>query len=112
LKAGVDGYITKSSSPVKLLEYIKEVYQGGAPLSPSIAKAIVTSFHKNTSSLLTPRELQVLELLAKGKTYSLIAGQLFIDKETVRAHIKNIYWKLEVHSKSAAIEKAMEEKLI
>jgi DNA-binding NarL/FixJ family response regulator len=112
LKAGVDGYITRDSSPVKLLESIKEVYQGGAPLSPSIAKTIVSSFHKSTSSILTPREIQVLELLAKGKTYFLIAQQLFIDKETVRSHIKNIYWKLEVHSKAEAIEKAMDERII
>ncbi|QHT69977.1 response regulator transcription factor [Rhodocytophaga rosea] len=112
LKAGIDGYITRDSSPVKLLESIKEVFEGGAPLSPSIAKVVVGSFHKNTSSVLSPREVQVLELLARGKTYLAIADALFIDKETVRSHIKNIYWKLEVHSKAEAIQKALYEKII
>lgn len=112
LKAGADGYLTKDSTPVKLLEAIREVYEGGAPLSPAIAKYVVNSFHKNTSSGLTSREVQVLALLAKGKTYHSIADTLFIDKETVRTHIKNIYYKLEVHSKSEAIEKALHEKII
>lgn len=112
LKAGADGYLTKDIAPVKLLEAIKEVYEGGAPLSPAIARFVVASFHRNTSSSLTPREVQVLAQLAKGKTYHSIADILFIDKETVRTHIKNIYWKLEVHSKSEAIEKALYEKII
>jgi DNA-binding NarL/FixJ family response regulator len=112
LKAGADGYLTKDIQPVKLLEAIKEVYEGGAPLSPGIARSVVASFHKNTSSGLTSREVQVLGLLAKGKTYHSIADQLFIDKETVRTHIKNIYYKLEVHSKSEAIEKALYQKII
>jgi DNA-binding NarL/FixJ family response regulator len=92
LKAGADGYLTKDIQPVKLLEAIKEVHEGGAPLSPAIARSVVASFHKNTSSGLTSREVQVLGLLAKGKTYHSIADQLFIDKETVRTHIKNIYY--------------------
>ncbi|QHT66783.1 response regulator transcription factor [Rhodocytophaga rosea] len=112
LKAGADGYLTKGIPPVKLLEAIQEVYEGGAPLSPAIARSVVASFHKNTSSGLTSREVQVLALLAKGKTYHSIADHLFIDKETVRTHIKNIYYKLEVHSKSEAIEKALYEKII
>ncbi|QHT65240.1 response regulator transcription factor [Rhodocytophaga rosea] len=112
LKAGADGYLIQFTSPAKLLESIKEVYEGGAPLSPVIARAIVASFHKNISSTLSPREVQVLELLAKCKTYAVIAEDLFIDRETARSHIKNIYWKLEVHSKAAAIEKALSEKII
>ncbi len=112
LKAGADGYLIRSTPAVKLLESIKEVYEGGAPLSPVISRTIVRSFHKNTSSILTPREVQVLELLAKGKTYVSIAEQLYIDKETVRTHLKNIYWKLEVHSKAQAIETALREKII
>ena len=112
LKAGADGYITKTTQPVKLLESIREVYEGGAPLSPSAARAVVSSFHKNTSSILTNREIQVLELLSTGKTYHQIADKLFIDKETVRTHIKNIYFKLEVHSKAEALERAQAEKII
>jgi DNA-binding NarL/FixJ family response regulator len=102
LKAGADGYLTKDIPPVKLLEAIREVYEGGAPLSPAIARYVVASFHKNTSSGLTPREVQVLALLAKGKTYHSIADNLFIDKETVRTHIKNIYttsWKSILNQK-------------
>jgi DNA-binding NarL/FixJ family response regulator len=79
------------------------VFEGGV-LSPSVTKSVVSFFHKNTSSLLTPREIQVLELLAKGKTHSLIAGQLFIDKEMIRSNIKHIYYKMDVHSKAEAIE--------
>jgi DNA-binding NarL/FixJ family response regulator len=112
LKAGADGYLTRDTPPSQLLEAIQVVHEGGAPLSPAVARAVITSFHRNTSSVLTVRETQVLELLAKGKTYSAIADALFIDKETVRTHIKNIYWKLEVHSKSEAIEKALSEKII
>ena len=70
------------------------------------------SFQKNPHSPLSGRETEVLELLSKGKSYTNIAEDLFIDKETVITHIKNIYWKLEVHSKAEAIEKAVKDKLI
>ena len=73
---------------------------------------VVGSFQKNLNSPLTKRETQVLELLSKGKSYSTIADELFVDKETIRTHIKNIYLKLEVHSKADAIEKALKNKLI
>ena len=81
-------------------------------MSTNIARLVVASFQKNHNSPLSSRETEVLELLSRGKSYSNIAEELFIDKETVRTHIKNIYWKLEVHSKAEAIEKAMKERLI
>ncbi|MEQ8927831.1 MAG: response regulator transcription factor, partial [Fulvivirga sp.] len=85
---------------------------GGAPMSSKIAKMVVASFQKNPNSPLSPRETEVLELLAKGKSYSMIADELFVTKETAKSHIKNIYSKLQVNSKSEAIAKATKEKLI
>ncbi|MDJ1480444.1 response regulator transcription factor [Cytophagaceae bacterium YF14B1] len=112
LCAGAGGYLTKSVQPAKLLEAIKDIQEGGAPMSTSIARRVVASFHKNQNTPLTQRETEVLELLAKGKSYTHIAEELFVNKETIRTHIKNIYWKLEVHTKAEAIEKAVQERLI
>lgn len=112
LCAGAGGYLTKNMQPSRLLEAIRDIQEGGAPMSTGIARMVVSSFQRNRNSPLTPRETEVLELLAKGKSYSNIAGDLFVDKETIRTHIKNIYWKLEVHSKAEAIEKALKDKLI
>jgi DNA-binding NarL/FixJ family response regulator len=112
LCAGACGYLTKNLNPGQLIESIREAFRGGAPMSTGIARIIVNSFHKNMSSPLSPRETEVLQLLSKGKSYTMIADQLFIDKETVRSHIKNIYIKLEVNSKADAIEKATKDKLI
>ena len=112
LCAGAGGYLTKNMQPTRLLEAIRDIQEGGAPMSTNIARMVVASFQKNRNSPLTARETEVLELLAKGKSYTTIAEQLFVDKETIRTHIKNIYWKLEVHSKAEAIEKGMKEKLI
>ena len=112
LCAGAEGYITKNTGHTELLEGIEEVINGGAPMSTKIASMVVHSFQKNPNSPLSPRETQVLELLSKGKSYSLIADDLFITKETAKSHIKNIYSKLQVNSKSEAIAKATQEKLI
>ena len=112
LCGGAGGYLTKNMQPAKLLEAIRDIQEGGAPMSTNIARMVVASFQKNRNSPLTTRETEVLELLSKGKSYTNIAEQLFVDKETIRTHIKNIYWKLEVHSKAEAIEKAIKDKLI
>ena len=112
LCAGSSGYLTKNITPEKLMDSIEEAHRGGAPMSTSIARMVVRSFQLNTESPLSPRETEVLQLLSKGKSYTMIADELFIDKETVRSHIKNIYIKLEVNSKSQAIEKATKERLI
>lgn len=109
---GASGYLTKNISSVKLIESLRELENGGAPMSTSIARMVVSSFHRNQKNPLTPRELEVLELLASGKSYTTIAANLYVDKETVRSHIKNIYLKLEVHSKAEAIEKARKNKYI
>lgn len=112
LCAGASGYITKESDYSKLSEAIEEVKNGGAPMSSNIARMVVGSFQKNYETPLTPRETEVLELLAKGKSYSVIADQLFVHKETIKSHIKNIYFKLQVNSKADAIEKALKNKFI
>jgi DNA-binding NarL/FixJ family response regulator len=109
---GASGYITKNTSHTELLDALDEVTNGGAPMSSKIAKMVVASFQKNQNSPLSPRETEVLELLSKGKSYSMIAQDLFVTKETAKSHIKNIYSKLQVHSKSEAIAKATKEKLI
>ena len=112
LCAGATGYLTKNVSPDRLIEAINEVRNGGAPMSTSIARRVIGSFQKNTQSPLTSRETEVLQLMTKGKSYTMIADELFINKETVRSHIKNIYQKLNVNTKSAAIEKATKDRII
>ncbi len=109
---GAAGYLTKNIPPAKLIDSLVELENGGAPMSTSIARMVVSSFHRNRQTPLSNRELEVLELLSSGKSYSTIADQLFVDKETVKSHIKNIYLKLEVHSKAEAIEKAKKSKYI
>lgn len=112
LCAGASGYITKNANHSRLLDAIDEVQSGGAPMSSKIAKLVVSSFQKNPNSPLTTRETEVLELLAKGKSYTVIADELFIHKETVKSHIKNIYFKLHVNCKADALEIARKNKLI
>ncbi|KAA3615122.1 MAG: DNA-binding response regulator [Calditrichaeota bacterium] len=109
---GACGYLTKNIKPERLLESIRDVVNGGSPMSTNIARMVVRSFQKNIESPLTNRETEVLNLLSRGKSYNMIADDIFINKETVRTHIKNIYRKLEVHSKADAIEKAIKQKLI
>ncbi len=112
LCAGASGYITKTSNHFKILDAINEVAAGGAPMSGNIAKMVVESFRKTTESPLTSRETEVLHLIAKGKSYKDIADILFVHVETIKSHIKNIYFKLEVNNKAAAIEKGLKNKLI
>ncbi len=112
LCAGASGYITKNVNLTKLLDAIEEVKSGGAPMSSKIARMVVESFQKNHNSPLTPRETEVLELLSRGKSYTVIADELFIHKETVKSHIKNIYFKLHVNSKADALEVARKNKFI
>ncbi len=112
LCAGACGYLTKNVEPARLIESIRDVHNGGAPMSTAIARKVISSFQRNQQSPLTPRETEVLELLTKGKSYTMIADDLYVDKETIRTHIKNIYRKLEVHSRAEAIEKALSQKLV
>lgn len=103
LCAGAGGYIVKNSNIENIDQTIDEALRGGAPMSLSIAKMVVESFRKQPNSPLSERETEVLQGIASGKSYSKIAQELFISKETVRTHIKNIYRKLEVSSKEDAL---------
>ncbi len=112
LTNGAAGYLTKNTSPAKIVEAIKDAYEGGGPMSINVARMVINSFRRNTESPLTKRETEILEQIATGKSRSKIAKELFIDLETVKTHIKNIYHKLNVHSKADAIEAARRNKLI
>jgi DNA-binding NarL/FixJ family response regulator len=112
LKAGASGYITKSANYMELLTALDEIVKGGAPMSSRIARMVIDNFHVNPNSPLTKRETEILQLISEGKTYTQISEELFISKETAKTHIKNIYSKLQVNSKSEAIAKANLEKLI
>jgi DNA-binding NarL/FixJ family response regulator len=112
LCAGATGYLTKDIPPRRILEAIAEVYWGGAPMSCNIARMIVHSFQMALHSPLTRRENDILAQMCKGMSYKAIADNLFISQETVRSHIKHIYQKLHVHSKSEAVAKAFREKLV
>ncbi len=109
---GASGYLTKDASSSIIISAIKDVYEGGGPMSTNIARMVIGSFQKNTDSPLSRREAQVLEMIALGKSRSHIAKELFIESGTVKTHIKNIYMKLEVNSKEDALKAARSKKLI
>lgn len=112
LTNGASGYLSKNTSSQRILESIKEVHEGGGVMSTSVARMVIESFQKNPNTPLTKRETQILEMIAEGKSRPRIAEQLFIDLETVKTHIKNIYFKLNVHSREEAIKIAKDNKLI
>jgi DNA-binding NarL/FixJ family response regulator len=110
LVAGASGYLIKKTPPVKLLEAIQDVYNGGSPMSSQIARKVISEFQSiNKSSVetesLSSREQEILSYLAKGYRYKEIAEKLFISIETVRTHLRNIYEKLHVHSRTEAVLK-------
>jgi DNA-binding NarL/FixJ family response regulator len=113
--AGASGYLLKKSIPEKLVNSIDEVLNGGAPMSPSVARLVLASMQQGKDAdkyELTAREKEVLTLLAKGNSFKMMATNLFISIDTVRSHIKKIYEKLQVHSQTEAVSKAFKEKLI
>ncbi len=112
LKSGASGYITKSANYMELLSALDEITRGGAPMSSKIARMVIDNFHLNPNTPLTKRETEILQLISEGKTYTQISEELFISKETSKTHIKNIYSKLQVRSKSEAIARANQDKLI
>ena len=115
---GAEGYILKSTPPVQILESICDIHEGGSPMTPSIATKVLsmfrsgTKFKKNESFDLTEREIDVLKYLVEGMSYKLIAEKCFITFETVGTHVKNIYKKLQVHSKTEAVAKALKERIL
>jgi len=112
LCAGACGYLVKTTPPAKLLDAIQEVYNGGAPMSASIARLVIQSFRRSSDSNLTAREQEILALLCKGKSYKMIAEALHLSKGTVHSHLKKIYKKLEVNSMTEAVAKAHQERLV
>ena len=114
---GASGYLLKDTPPARLLEAIRELAAGGAPMSPEIARKVVRMFQRvapprDTPGGLSPRELQILRLLADGHSYKTAAAELTISPDTVRFHIRHIYEKLHVHSKSEAVLKAFRTGLL
>jgi DNA-binding NarL/FixJ family response regulator len=115
--AGASGYILKNTSPARFLEFIRETYEGGAPMSPSVATKVLKMVAqqgsvKDNSFNLTEREKEVLACLVKGMSYKLIANSCYISIDTVRGHIRNIYDKLHVHSKGEAVAKAIKGNVV
>jgi DNA-binding NarL/FixJ family response regulator len=105
LAAGACGYLVKRTPPPKILEAIREVMEGGAPMSAHIARKVVASFHQASAITLSPQERDVLDRLAQGHTYARIAADMGITIHTVRNYIRRIYEKLQVHSRTEAVAK-------
>ncbi len=113
LSAGASGYILKKTDPTRLLEAIRELYEGGAPMSSQIARKVVAAFQNRQTgtpdthelNVLSTREKEILEFLSRGLMYKEIAAQLFLSPETVRKHVYNIYEKLHVNNRVAAVNK-------
>ena len=114
---GASGYLLKETPPAKLLEAISEAHRGGAPMSPEIARKLVTLFQKTgptekIEEQITPQEVRLLKLLSEGYSYQGAAERLNISINTVRDYVRSIYEKLHVHSKSAAVTKALRSRII
>jgi len=117
LCAGATGYLLKNTPPAKLLEGIREAVNGGSPMSPEIARLVVELFRKfhppeRAQYNLTPHELRLLKLLVEGHSYKTAAHELGVSINTIAFHIQNIYGKLQVHSKSEAVARALNENLL
>jgi len=117
LCAGASGYLLKKTAPARLLECLSEAVAGGAPMSPEIARRVVHLFRefrppKQADYKLTAHELRLLKLLVEGHNYRTAADELGVTQNTIAFHIKNIYEKLQVHSKSEAVAKALRQRLV
>ncbi|HNR15218.1 MAG TPA: response regulator transcription factor [Chitinophagaceae bacterium] len=117
--AGASGYILKSTTPAGYLEAITEVKAGGSPMTPGIARKVLELFKTNLQPVapakdysLTNQEKKVLQLLVAGKSYKLIAADLFVSVDTVKSHVRNIYNKLHVHSGTEAVSLAIRDKIV
>ncbi|HEV2881659.1 MAG TPA: response regulator transcription factor [Pyrinomonadaceae bacterium] len=117
LCAGACGYLLKKTPPARLIESLREASAGGAPMSPEIARKVVTLFRdfrppERADYQLTPHELRLLKLLVEGHSYKTAAAELGVTVNTVSFHLRHIYEKLQVHSKSEAVAKALRDHLI
>jgi DNA-binding NarL/FixJ family response regulator len=117
LCAGASGYLLKKTPPARLLESLRETVEGGSPMSPEIARRVITLFRmfrppKKAETDLTPHEVRILKLLVDGHHYKSAAAELGVSVNTIATHIKHIYEKLQVHSKSEAVARALRDALI
>jgi len=116
--AGAEGYILKHTSPAEIMEAIKEIYEGGSPMTPSVANRVLKmvktkpEIHTKETFDLSLREKEILTCLVNGMSYKMVADICFISVDTVNVHIKNIYRKLQVHSKSEAVAKAIRGRIV
>lgn len=117
--AGAVGYLTKRTSPEELIKALMEAYNGGSPMTPSVARKVINSFQniklsddKNKISELNEREQQILRLMAQGKSYNTIADEVCLSVDGVYYHIRHIYEKLHVHSRAEAVAQGIKKRLI
>lgn len=114
---GADGYLLKNTPPFKILDAIRELFDGGAPMTPAIARKVLqlfpkTAFLQKANYHLTEKERQVLALLVDGLSYKMVADSMAVSINTVRTHVSGVYSKLAVHSVSEAVGKAIREQLV
>jgi DNA-binding NarL/FixJ family response regulator len=115
IKAGASGYLLKKHIATRLYAAVEEALEGGAPMSPAVAKLVLESMQSDNAGIhyaLTSREKEVLQSLSRGNSFKMIAAEYSISIETVRTHIKKIYEKLNVHSQTEAVSKAINEGLV
>ena len=117
LCAGASGYLLKKTPPAKLLESLQEAIAGGAPMSPEVARRVLALFREirppeHEDYELTPHELRLLKLLVEGHSYKTAATQLGVTTKTISFHLQKIYEKLQVHSKTEAVAKALRNRLV
>lgn len=116
IKAGADGYLLKKTSPEKIMDALEDVYNGGAPMTPVIARKVLNQFTVDTplpnKEKLTDKEREVLSFLVKGLSHKMIGAEMNISIDTVRTHLKRIYAKLHVNSMTQAVSKAIKDKLV
>lgn len=115
--AGACGYLLKKTPPARLMESLKETVEGGAPMSPEVARRVIALFREvrppqSADYQLSPHEIRLLRLLVEGHNYKTAAAELKVSVNTIRFHIRSIYEKLHVHSKSEAVAKALRERLV
>jgi DNA-binding NarL/FixJ family response regulator len=117
LCAGACGYLLKKTPPARLLESLREAASGGSPMSPEVARRVVSHFREirlpgDADSQLTPHEVRLLKLLVEGHNYKTAAVELNLSVNTIRFHMKSIYQKLQVHSKSEAVAKGLRQRIV
>ena len=117
LCAGASGYLLKKTAPARLLESVREAIEGGAPMSPEVARRVLSLFREiqppeHADYHLTPHELRLLKLLVEGHSYKSAAQRLGVSVKTISFHLQKIYDKLQVHSKSEAVAKALRNRLV